>query len=77
MNQMEKDHFTETVTLKKLRDSLKNTVRKTHGIKVTNVIKKISSVMFVETFNDTLLKMLKATEDKYAVADNKWIKFVS
>ena len=33
--------------------------------------------MFIETFKDTLIKMLKATEDKYTVADNKRIKFVS
>ena len=39
---------------------------------------KFATVMFVEaTYGDTLLKMLKATEDKYKIADNKRIKFVS
>ena len=43
-----------------------------------NNTEKYATVMFVEaTPGDKLLKMLKATEDKFRIADNLRIKFVS
>ena len=51
--------------------------KKTNWYKSDNCNKNYATVMFVEaTHGDTLLKMLKATEEKFKFSNNKRIKFV-